>query len=49
MNPRYEVITTPSGNTVINAWYENGVMLSIPADESNSDYQEYLKSLENAE
>ena len=42
MNPRYEVITTPSGNTVINAWYENGVMLSIPSDPANSDYQAYL-------
>ena len=42
MNPRYEVITTPSGNTVINAWYENGVMLSIPSDPANADYQAYL-------
>ena len=41
-NPRYEVIQTPSGNTVINAWYDNGVMLSIPSDPANSDYQAYL-------
>jgi hypothetical protein len=46
MNPRYEVITTPSGTTVINAWYEDGLMLSIPSDPANSDYQAYLKSLE---
>jgi hypothetical protein len=49
MNPRYEVITTPSGNTVINAWYEDGLMLSIPSDPANSDYQEYLKSLDEAD
>jgi hypothetical protein len=42
MNPRYEVITTLSGNTVINAWYENGIMLSIPTDPANADYQAYL-------
>jgi len=46
MNPRYEVITTPSGNTTINAWYEDGTMLSIPSNPDNSDYQAYLKSLE---
>jgi len=46
MNPRYEIITTPSGNTTINAWYDNGIMLSIPADPANSDYQQYLKWLE---
>jgi len=44
-NPRYEVIQTPSGNTVINAWYDNGVMLSIPSDPANSDYQAYLAHL----
>ena len=46
MNPRYEVVTTLSGNTTINAWYDNGIMLSIPADPANSDYQQYLKWLE---
>ena len=46
MNPIYEVITTPFGNTTINAYYENGQMLSIPSDPANSDYQRYLKSLE---
>lgn len=44
MNPTYEAITTPSGNTVINAIYEDGTMLSIPSDESNADYQAYLAS-----
>ena len=47
MKPTYEVITTPSGNTVINAYYEDGRMLSIPSDPANSDYQQYLKYLEN--
>jgi hypothetical protein len=28
---------------------ENGSFLSIPIDESNSDYQAYLASLENPE
>jgi hypothetical protein len=42
MKPRYEVIETPTGNTVINAYYDNGVMISIPMDESNADYQRYL-------
>ena len=46
MNPKYEVITTPSGSTTINVWYEDGKMLSIPSDPANSDYQAYLKSLE---
>ena len=42
MNPVYEVITTITGNTVINATYEDGRMLSIPMNEDNSDYQAYL-------
>jgi hypothetical protein len=42
MNPVYEVITTTTGNTVINATYEDGRMLSIPMNEDNSDYQAYL-------
>jgi hypothetical protein len=42
MKPRYEVIETPTGNTVINAYYDNGVMISIPMDEGNADYQRYL-------
>ena len=42
MKPTYEVIETPSGATVINAWFEDGRMLSIPSDPANSDYQRYL-------
>ena len=41
-NPIYEVISTPSGGTVINALYEDGRLLSIPSVEANSDYQAYL-------
>lgn len=29
------------------SYEENGVLFSIPADESNSDYQRYLRWLEN--
>jgi hypothetical protein len=43
MKPTYEVVTTPTGATVINAWYEDGRMLSIPSDPSNPYYQAYLK------
>jgi len=44
-NPRYEVIKTLAGDTVINAWYDNGVMISFMADPANPDYQAYLASL----
>jgi hypothetical protein len=49
MKPTYEIVTTPSGNTIINAWFEDGRMLSIPTDPANSDYQRYLAWLENPE
>ena len=46
----YEIIdgneTTPQR---IKATLEGGVILWIPADLTNSDYQAYLKSLENAD
>lgn len=45
MKPIYEVIETPTGNTTINAFFEDGRMLSIPTDPANSDYQAYLASL----
>lgn len=41
----YQVVETPSGNTIIQ-YEENGFLVSIPTDPANSDYQEYLKSLE---
>ena len=47
MTIQYEIVTTPTGNTVVNATFtDSDRMLSIPMDESNSDYQTYLKSLE---
>ena len=50
MTIKYEVITTPSGNTVINATFtDSDKMLSIPSDPANSDYQRYLAWLENPE
>lgn len=45
MKPTYEVIETPLGNTTINAWFDDGRMLSIPANPDNPDYQAYLASL----
>lgn len=41
----YEKIETEN-YVVIKATDENGVISWIPLDEANSDYQEYLKSLE---
>jgi hypothetical protein len=49
MKPTYEIIETPMGNTVINATFPNGRVLSIPSDPANSDYQRYLAWLENPE
>ena len=43
MKPRYEEITTPYGNKVINAYFDNGVVYSIPCNPDNADYQAYLK------
>ena len=42
MKPTYEVVETMFGNTTINAYYEDGRMLSIPANADNPLYQEYL-------
>lgn len=39
----YEIIETPSGNTVVNATFDDSsVVLSIPMDPANADYQAYL-------
>ena len=43
----YTEVTTPLGNTIIQ-YKEDGVMYSIPKDLENVDYQEYLKSLDEA-
>jgi hypothetical protein len=49
MKPIYTEIDTPSGGKCISAEYENGIIYLIPADESNSDYQRYLRWLEDPE
>ena len=43
MKPTYEEITTPYGNKIIKASFENGVVYSIPCNPDNADYQAYLK------
>lgn len=47
MKPIYTVIENPIHGNSIRAEYENGVVLSIPIDPANSDYQAYLRWLEN--
>lgn len=42
---KYEEITTEYGSSVIK-WENNGVISFIPKDPANSDYQAYLKWLE---
>lgn len=47
MKPIYTVIEHPFYGTSIQADYGNGKILSIPCDPANSDYQRYLRWLEN--
>ena len=42
MKPIYEEVTSELGDSCIKATYENGIVLLIPIDEANSDYQAYL-------
>jgi hypothetical protein len=44
----YTEITTYTGSKVIQADLDNGHTLYIPSDPANSDYQAYLKSLDEA-
>jgi hypothetical protein len=46
--PQYEVIKEERGET-IKRTDEDGTVWSIPTVRGNSDYEAYLKSLENAE
>jgi hypothetical protein len=39
-------IEIDNGNEKVIQWDDNGVIRFIPIDAANSDYQEYLKSLE---
>lgn len=43
----YEKTTQDCGQDVVQATHEDGKIFWIPADESNSDYQRYLRWLEN--
>jgi hypothetical protein len=45
----YEIITSFLGSEIIKRTDENGAEWFIPKDESNSDYQRYLRWLENPE
>jgi hypothetical protein len=45
----YEETQSLSGATIIKADLGNGHLLYIPADEANSDYQRYLRWLEDPE
>jgi hypothetical protein len=45
----YEKITTNFGNEMIKKTNLDGIVAWIPTDPSNSDYQRYLKWLENPE
>jgi hypothetical protein len=42
MEPIYEEVTSELGGSCIKATYENGIVLLIPIDEANADYQRYL-------
>ena len=45
--PIYEEITNDSGNKVIKRTDADGKVWWIPTDPANSDYQRYLRWLEN--
>jgi hypothetical protein len=47
MKPKYTEIDTPSGGKCIVAEYEDGRVLLIPTDPTNSDYQAYLNPVEH--
>ena len=47
MKPIYEEVITEFGSKCIRATYEGGLILLIPTDPANSDYQRYLRWLEN--
>ena len=42
----YEEVTTYTNNKIIKRTDEDGTVWWIPTDPANSDYQAYLKSLE---
>ena len=44
---KYTKVQTPSGGEVIQGEREDGSFIQFFPDPTNSDYQEYLKSLNN--
>ena len=44
---KYEKITTSFGSEYIERTTDDGIISYIPLDEANSDYQRYLRWLEN--
>ena len=42
----YKLIVASDGTSLVKKDYGNGVTLIIPFDEANTDYQEYLKWLD---
>jgi len=46
---KYTKTISSAGATIIIREDEEGNISSIPADPANSDYQAYLKTIENAE
>ena len=49
MTYTYTKLENENGSVCIRAEDGNGLVLLIPADPANSDYQEYLKSLKDSE
>jgi uncharacterized protein involved in tolerance to divalent cations len=49
MKPIYEEVRTERGLVCIKASYDDGRILLIPIEESNSDYQAYLRWLNGEE
>ena len=49
MTINYEVLETINGTELIKRMNEDGSISFIPKDEGNSDYQAYIKSLEDNE
>ena len=47
MASRYEKITFEDGVETIMRYDDDGITYSIPLNEANSDYQRYLRWLEN--
>jgi hypothetical protein len=45
---KYELKTTEDGRNYVLRYNEDGTISDIPAKEENSDYQAYLKSLDEA-